>query len=199
MRFWVYSLLVLFAKSFWVFFGILIYCYFSLHCKEISVYVFAEKKLRGLSPNFHIHMYVSDLYIPTIGPPNFLQQNRQTYFLPFSNEWWNVISVFQLSICGTYQNICLIFFLVVQVCIARANTEYASAVSNKNRKCWASWKQRPPDRLTRENITHRRQSKIFLSSRLFAAKGFDNCVPFWDPPPPCLNNLLVPQAFVNPV
>ncbi len=29
-------------------------------------------------PNFHIHVSVSDLCIPTIGPPNFLQLNRQT-------------------------------------------------------------------------------------------------------------------------
>jgi hypothetical protein len=35
------------------------------HCKEISIYVFPEKKLlRGLSPNIHIHVSVSDLYIP---------------------------------------------------------------------------------------------------------------------------------------
>jgi hypothetical protein len=26
-------------------------------------------KLRGLVPNFYIHVSVSDLYIPTIGPP----------------------------------------------------------------------------------------------------------------------------------
>ncbi len=31
------------------------------HCKEIRIYVFAEMKLRGLSPNFHMHVYVSDL------------------------------------------------------------------------------------------------------------------------------------------
>ncbi len=37
-----------------------------------------QKKLRGLSPNFHIHVSVSDLYIPTIDPPISLQQNRQT-------------------------------------------------------------------------------------------------------------------------
>ena len=35
-------------------------------------------KLSGLIPNFHIYVYVSDLYIPRIGPPIFLQQNRQT-------------------------------------------------------------------------------------------------------------------------
>ncbi len=34
-------------------------------------------KLRGLVPN-QIHVSVSDLYIPTIGPPILLQQNRQT-------------------------------------------------------------------------------------------------------------------------
>jgi hypothetical protein len=50
-----------------------------LHCKENPIYEFPEKKLRGLSPsNFHIHVYVSDLYILTIGPPIFLQQKRQT-------------------------------------------------------------------------------------------------------------------------
>jgi hypothetical protein len=41
------------------------------------MYVFPEKELRGLSPNFHIHVSVSDLYIPRNGPPTFLQQNRQ--------------------------------------------------------------------------------------------------------------------------
>ncbi len=37
-----------------------------LHCKENPIYVLPEKKLRGLSPNFHIHVSVSDLYIPTL-------------------------------------------------------------------------------------------------------------------------------------
>jgi hypothetical protein len=37
------------------------------HCK---IHVLPEKKLRVLlSPNFHIHVSVSDLYIPTISPP----------------------------------------------------------------------------------------------------------------------------------
>jgi hypothetical protein len=35
-------------------------------------------KLRGLSPNSHIHVSVSDLYIPTIGRPILLQENRWT-------------------------------------------------------------------------------------------------------------------------
>jgi hypothetical protein len=28
-----------------------------------------EMKLLGLVPNFYIHVFVSDLYIPSIGPP----------------------------------------------------------------------------------------------------------------------------------
>ncbi len=48
----------------------------SVHCNENPA--FPEKELRGLSPNFHIHVSVSDLYIPRIGPLIFLQQNRQT-------------------------------------------------------------------------------------------------------------------------
>jgi hypothetical protein len=52
-----------------------------MYCNEKNPsYVFPENKLRGLSPNFHIHVSVtvSDLYIPRIGPHIFLQQNRQT-------------------------------------------------------------------------------------------------------------------------
>ncbi len=34
------------------------------------MYVFPETELRDLSHIFHLHVYVSDLYISTIGPPN---------------------------------------------------------------------------------------------------------------------------------
>jgi hypothetical protein len=37
-------------------------------CTENSKQIFLEMKLRGLVPNFYIHVSVSDLYIPTIGP-----------------------------------------------------------------------------------------------------------------------------------
>ncbi len=50
----------------------------TIHCKENPIYVFLFWELRGLSPNFHIHMSVSDLYIPRIGLHISLQQNRQT-------------------------------------------------------------------------------------------------------------------------
>jgi hypothetical protein len=48
------------------------------HCKENPIYVFLFWELLGLSPHFHIHVYVSDLNIPRILPPIFLLQNRQT-------------------------------------------------------------------------------------------------------------------------
>jgi hypothetical protein len=51
---------------------------FTVHCKEIWIYVFPEKELRSLSPFFYIHVSVSVLYIPTFGPPFFLEQNWQT-------------------------------------------------------------------------------------------------------------------------
>jgi hypothetical protein len=47
------------------------------HCNENTIYVFPEKELLGLRPNFHIHVFVSDLYIPMIGPHIFLQQNSR--------------------------------------------------------------------------------------------------------------------------
>jgi hypothetical protein len=39
-----------------------------VHCNGNSVYIFLFWELRGLSPNLHIYVSVSDLYIPRIGP-----------------------------------------------------------------------------------------------------------------------------------
>ncbi len=39
-----------------------------MHCTENSKRIFPEMKLRGLVPNFYVHVSVSDLYISTIGP-----------------------------------------------------------------------------------------------------------------------------------
>jgi hypothetical protein len=50
------------------------------HCNKNPNCVFPEKELHGLSPNFHILVSVSNLYIPQkkIRPHIFLQQKRQT-------------------------------------------------------------------------------------------------------------------------
>jgi hypothetical protein len=48
-----------------------------VHCKENPIYVFLFWELHSLSPNFHIHVSVSDLCVPRIGPHISLQQNRQ--------------------------------------------------------------------------------------------------------------------------
>jgi hypothetical protein len=48
------------------------------HCTKNPIYVFPEMKLRGLIPNSYIHVTVSDLYIPRIGLPIWLRQNKQT-------------------------------------------------------------------------------------------------------------------------
>jgi hypothetical protein len=41
---------------------------------DISKQIFPQKEYRGLSPNFHIHASVSDLYIPRIGLPILLEE-----------------------------------------------------------------------------------------------------------------------------
>ncbi len=41
---------------------------------EISKQIFPEKEYRDLSPNFHIHASVTDLYIPTMGHPILLEE-----------------------------------------------------------------------------------------------------------------------------
>jgi hypothetical protein len=48
------------------------------HNTENSKQIFPEKELRGLSPDFHIHVSVIDLYIPRIGLPILLQENMWT-------------------------------------------------------------------------------------------------------------------------
>jgi hypothetical protein len=49
----------------------------NMHCNENPIYVFLFWELRGHSPNFHIHVSVSDFYIPRVQSTYFLQQNRQ--------------------------------------------------------------------------------------------------------------------------
>jgi hypothetical protein len=49
------------------------HCKDTIHNTENSKQIFPEKESRGLSPNFHIHVSVSDLYIPTMDLP-FLQK-----------------------------------------------------------------------------------------------------------------------------
>jgi hypothetical protein len=41
---------------------------------EISKQIFPQKEYRGLSPNFHIHASVIDLYTPTMGLPILLEE-----------------------------------------------------------------------------------------------------------------------------
>jgi hypothetical protein len=48
------------------------------HNTENSKQIFPEKELRGFSLNFHIHVFVNDLFIPTIGLPVLLQKNMWT-------------------------------------------------------------------------------------------------------------------------
>jgi hypothetical protein len=71
-----------------------------VHCKEdpnYSTYVFPEMKLRGIGPNFHIHVSLSDFYISTIGSP-ILQQQKQGRAVSFlgifvSNFRYSVLAV----------------------------------------------------------------------------------------------------------
>jgi hypothetical protein len=48
------------------------------HTKKKIRFIYTQKKkLRGLSPDFNIYVSVSHSYISIMGPPIFLQQNRQ--------------------------------------------------------------------------------------------------------------------------
>jgi hypothetical protein len=53
-----------------------------LHCKDTILKIRNKysyrKGIRSPGPNLYIHVYVSDLYIPTIGLPILLQENMWT-------------------------------------------------------------------------------------------------------------------------
>jgi hypothetical protein len=53
-------------------------CTLQRHNTENSKQIFPEKELSSPSPNSYIYVSVSDLYIPTIGSPILLQENRWT-------------------------------------------------------------------------------------------------------------------------
>jgi hypothetical protein len=60
---------------------------------EISKQIFPEKEYRGLSPNFHIHVSVIDLYIPTIG--------AYICWRKYVDRSWDYINRSQTHECGT--------------------------------------------------------------------------------------------------
>ncbi len=68
---------------------------FEVHCNGNSVYVFLFWELRGLSPNFHIHVFVSDLYIPRIGPHIFPPAEK-------ADPSWEYIIRSQTHECGNW-------------------------------------------------------------------------------------------------
>ena len=87
----------------------------SLHCKENPIYIFIFWELRSLSPNFHIHVSVSDLYIPRIGPHNaFSRIGRpvEAIYKSLTDTWmWKLglrpRSSFSGNICFEFAVLCL--------------------------------------------------------------------------------------------
>ncbi len=61
---------------------------------ENSKQLLPENELRGHSPNFHIHVPVSDLYIPTIDLPSPAGK--------YVDQSWECINRSQTHECGNY-------------------------------------------------------------------------------------------------
>ncbi len=95
---------------------------YQIHCRENPIYVLPEKKPHGLRPSFHIHVSVSDLYIPTIGPSIFLLQKRQTVgiYKLLTETWMQELCLRPRSFISG--NICF-EFLVYCLCSVLASME----------------------------------------------------------------------------
>jgi hypothetical protein len=66
-----------------------------VHCNENPIYVFLFWDLRGLSPNFHIQVSVSDLYIPR-GLVHIFPAAESAY------QSWEYINRSQTHECGNW-------------------------------------------------------------------------------------------------
>jgi hypothetical protein len=93
-----------------------------VHCNGNSVYIFLFWELRGLSPNFHIHVSVSDLYIPRIGPHIFSSRKGRPIvgiYNSLTDTWMWKLGLkprFSISgyICFKFSAFCLCSVLWIQ-------------------------------------------------------------------------------------
>ncbi len=73
------------------------------HCNKNPIYVFLFRELRGLIPNFHIHVSVSDLYIPRIGPRIFLNLSQIYECRNWETVHFNSVSEITVSFLGRHK------------------------------------------------------------------------------------------------
>jgi hypothetical protein len=99
---------------------------------ENSKQIFPGEELRGYSPNFYIHVSVSDLYIPLIGLLILLQENRFAHrhmnveigtgavqFL-----FWEHINPNFFAVCVHFRTAREAVYLAVQVLICQPSKRY---------------------------------------------------------------------------
>ncbi len=104
------------------------------HCKGNSVYIFLFWELRGLSPNFYIHVSVSDLYIPRIGPHISSSRNGSSIvgiYISLTDSWmWKLGLRPRYSFSG---NICFQFSAFFLCSVPLSRSVHCNFVSDGNR------------------------------------------------------------------
>jgi hypothetical protein len=80
------------------------------HCTENPIYVLLFWELHSLSPNFHIHVFVSDFYIPWIGPHKVIGISIVWIYKSLTDTWmWKLGLWPRNSFSG---NICFEFLVL---------------------------------------------------------------------------------------
>jgi hypothetical protein len=91
--------------------------YITLHCKQKSINVFLEKELRGLSPNFHIHVSVNDFSIPSMFSCSRKGRPIVRIYKSLTDRMWKL----GLRPCNSFSgNICFEFLVL---CLCSSNVK----------------------------------------------------------------------------
>jgi hypothetical protein len=117
----------------------------SVHCKEITIYVFLDEELRGLSPNFHIHVSIYAIYkFPRSVNLFCLQQNRQPIVGIHKSFTETLMYELGLSTCSSFsKNICFAF-LVLCLCSVHSKSYLNKSTETKFFSYFWIWREKNP-------------------------------------------------------
>ncbi len=115
------------------------------HCNENTIYVFLFWELRGLSINFHIHVSVSDLYIPRISPHISCRRIKRSIvgiYKSLTGTWMWKLGLWPRN---SFSENIYFEFSVLFLCSASSRT--VEFEGRQMKQCWINYNKNPKNPL----------------------------------------------------